>query len=168
MRNFTFVIGYIFLAISSDVNGAFLQPPPEVRVAKSEVIAIIEVLDSNTGKEQSKVKIIQYLKGEMDVREITVWGEMSDFGGEEAEFVGRNPWLQAGEKYLIFLRRNQNGRFITTISSNCCRKFKGDMLEPHYGRELGIARSEIDKVKVIIERQKTEHVDDGKLDPFTR
>lgn len=120
----------IFFSMCHVAMGFFLPFTHEQKIAKSSVIAVIEVKHVNNEKGISQATVIDAVLGTKVGEKIDVWDDwqLGD-GGKEHRIDGRDAHFELGKRYLVYLTKNERGRLVTVQSSLDCLVVKGDTVQ---------------------------------------
>jgi hypothetical protein len=158
----------VFSTLCHSAMGSFLPFTTEQRVARSTVIAVIEVKQVDDEKGRSEATVIEAVRGTKAGESIQVWDDwQQEADGSESRISGRDPFLEVSKRYLVYLTKNKRGRLVTVQSSLDCLRVEGDKVNVE-----GDTGSEplVDKLKrirtILAEIQKAEQAGAGQ--PATR
>lgn len=119
----------------STAHAFFIPLTTEQRVKAASVIAVIKIDSVNHDegfvlKEFADAKVITGIVGSKAGEKIRVW---DDKDGKERSIAGRDPYLEEGKTYFIYLTKNEKGRLVTVQSSLDCLEVTGDQVEKEGG-----------------------------------
>jgi hypothetical protein len=127
MRIVTAILG--FLMLCHPAMGFLVPLTTEQRIAKSTLIAVIEVKHVDDEKGRSGAIVIQAVLGTKAGERIEIWDDWQiEADGSESRISGRDPNLEVGKHYLVYLTKNQRGRLVTVQSSLDCLKVNGEKI----------------------------------------
>jgi hypothetical protein len=108
-------------------------------VKAASVIAVIKIdaVDHDDGfvlKGFADAKVITGIVGAKAGEKIRVWDDTEvDKDGKEWSIAGRDPYLEEGKTYFIYLTKNEKGRLVTVQSSLDSLEVTGDQVEKEVG-----------------------------------
>jgi hypothetical protein len=116
----------VFFTLCHTAMGFFLPLTTEQRIAQSTVIAVIEVKQVDDEKGRSEATVIEEVRGTKAGEKIEVWDDWhQEADGSESRISGRDPYLEVGKRYLIYLTKDKRGRLVTVQSSLDCLRVEG-------------------------------------------
>ncbi len=155
----------VFFTLCHTAMGFFLPLTTEQRIAQSTLIAVIEVKQVDDEKGRSEATVIEGVRGSKAGEKIEVWADWhQEADGSESRISGRDPYLEVGKRYFIYLKKDKRGRLVTVQSSLDCLRVEGDKVNKE--GETG-SEALVDKLKLIRAKiQKAEPAGAGQ--PATR
>jgi hypothetical protein len=153
----------LFFTLCRTAMGFFLPLTTAQRVAQSTVVAVIEVKQVDEEKGRSEAIVIEGVRGTKAGDHIEVWDDWQQKAdGSESRISGRDPYLEVGKRYLIYLTKEKRGRLVTVQSSLDCLRVEGGKVDKE-----GETGSEplVDKLKrirsLLADLQKAVQADNG-------
>ena len=158
----------VLFTLCRTAMGFFLPLTTEQRIAQATVIAVIEVKQVDDEKGRSEATVIEEVRGTKAGENIEVWDDwQQEADGSESRISGRDPYLEVGKRYLIYLTKDKRGRLVTVQSSLDCLRVEGRKVSKE--EDLG-SEPLADKLKrirtILAEIQRAEQVGAGQ--PATR
>ena len=141
--------------LSHSAMGLFLPLTTEQRIAKSTVIAVIEVKHVDNDKGQSKATVTQAVLGTKAGESIEVWDDWQiEANGSEGRISGRDPDLVVGKRYLIYLAKNQRGRLVTVQSSLDSLEVNGDKIDKEGQTGVESLADKLASIRAVVAQKK--------------
>ncbi len=158
----------VFFTLCHTATAFFLPLTTEQRIAQSTVIAVIEVKQVDNEKGRSEATVIEEVRGAKAGEKIEVWDDwQQEADGSESRFSGRDPDLEAGKRYLIYLTKSQRGRLVTVQSSLDCLRVEGGKVNKEEETGSEPLADKLKRIRTILaEIQKAEQAGTGQ--PATR
>lgn len=156
MRTATIIMGFLMLCYSA--MGFFLPLTAEQRIAQSTLIAVIEIKHVDHEKGRSEATVIQAVFGTKVCENIEVWDDWQiGANGSESRISGRDPVLEAGKRYLVYLSKNKRGRLVTVQSSLDCLEVIGEMIKKEGEEGLELLADKLARIRALLAKtQKTD------------
>lgn len=145
------------LLATSPVARAFYRPWGDAELVKTaSIIAVIEVqkvkdLPDNT---HCEAKIIHGLLGVTTGEKIIVEDAiLEDESGKTSRISGRDPLLEEGKKYLIYLIKDNRGAFITPHSASDAFEVKDGQVREEFGKKLQPLDQRLNSIRKLIKNR---------------
>jgi hypothetical protein len=158
----------VFFTLCHTAMAFFLPLTTEQRIAQSTVIAVIEIQQVDHEKGRSEATVIEEVRGAKAGDKIEVWDDwQQEADGSESRISGRDPYLEVGKRYLIYLAKGQRGRLVTVQSSLDCLRVEGDKVNKEEATGSEPLANKLKRIRTILaEIQKAEEAGTGQ--PATR
>jgi len=149
----TTILGLLLLSISAN---AFFKPlTNEQRIQESNMIAVVEVMKVDDEKGHSGAVVIQSILGAKTGEKIEIWDDWQvNKDGTESRFNGRDPYLEVGKRYLVYLVKNARGRLVTVQSSLDCLEVVGKKVKKEGEEGFEPLSDKLTRIRAILAKQK--------------
>lgn len=116
--------------MSMSARASFRPLTTEQRIATSSLIAVVEVTKVADVKGVSRAIVIQSILGTGAGEVIDIWDDWQIAkDGIKSRISGRDPYLEVGKRYLVYLAKNPKGRLVTVQSSLDCLEVVGNKVK---------------------------------------
>jgi hypothetical protein len=128
----------------------------EQRVKAASVIAVIKIdaVHHDQGfvlKGFSDAEVITGIVGAEAGQKIRVWDDTRvDKDGKEWSIAGRDPYLEEGKTYFVYLTRNEKGRLVTVQSSLDSLEITGDQIDKEGGEGTESLPLKIKRIRELV------------------
>lgn len=152
IRTLSLALCLAFLPASA--RAFFVPMTIEQKVAGSSVIAVVKVTKIHRDSFTEAI-IVNGLLGAKVQEKIKIWNDVRiDKDGTRHATSGRDPFLEEGKTYLIYLNLNPQGKLVTVQSSLDAMEVTAKGIEKGGSGEFEPLERHLEKIRGLIEQAK--------------
>lgn len=145
----------VVLLFGSPARAFFGPLGPEQRIAASSLIAVAEVTKVDVGRGVSEANVAQAVLGTRNGDRIEIWDDWQiDKSGGKSRISGRDPVLEVGRRYLVYLVKNEGGRLVTVQSSLDALEVRGEKVEREGEDGFEPLADKLMRIKAVLAKRK--------------
>lgn len=154
------VLGVLLFCASA--SAFFVPLTTEQRVDAASLIAVVDVTKVDDDRGVSEATVVRALLGSRAKDKLEIWDDWQvGKDGTGSRIAGRDPILEAGKRYLIYLTENRRGRWVTVQSSLDCLEVVGDKVELEGAEGFEPLVDKLGRLRALIADRKAERRGDG-------